>query len=242
MQNTSYAAKRRTSLASLTLGLLLFSSAQAQRIEANYDSTLFKLDVVQSDTPILVLPDGEDESKYGRNTYWAREVGEALKLKGFSSVQSISWGETEPPIVPKIVVFVDAESSMSHGEYDSPDYATVPSGIASSNCTGSGSSFRCTHTPTYSLAQVGTSTKAYSFKHHLLSLSWFEVSLPEGSYTLEVGDRVSLIMGITSKNDCASSTLFRFLVRETISRLDLNQPDDYDYKARLARGESCRRK
>jgi hypothetical protein len=241
MQTKDHRAKSPIKLALFTLGLLPLSSAQAQRIEANYDSTPFKLDVVQYDTPLLVLPDGEDESEYGRNTFWAREVGEALKQKGFSSVQSVAWGETQPPIVPKVVVFVDADSSMSHGEYDSPDYATVPSGISSSNCTGSGSSIHCTHTPTYSLTQVGTSTKSYSFKHHLLSLTWFEVSLPEGSDTLEVGDRVSLIMGITSKDDCASSTLFRFLVRETISRLDLNQPDDYDYKARLARGESCRK-
>lgn len=241
MRKANRVALRNTSVASMMLGLLLLSSAQAQRIEANYDSTPFKLDVVQPDTPILVLPDGDDESEYGRNTFWAREVGEALRLKGFSSVQSLSWGETEPPIVPKIVVFVDAESSMGQGEYESPDYASVPSGVSSSNCTGSGSSFRCTHTPSYSLTQVGTSTKSYSYKHHLLSLSWFQVTLPEDSDTLEVGDRVSLIMGITSKDNCASSTLFRFLVRETISRLDLNQPDDYDYKARLPRGESCRR-
>jgi hypothetical protein len=215
--------------------IFLSPAALAQKIPGSYRSTIFEADAITKDAIIFVNADHEDIT--GLSKFWAPRVAEALRGAGYNTVLPGNPKAAEA----EIQLIVLAETDFSSHEYQATQYASVPSGRARINCVDTGSGSSCQVDGQRELVPSGTVSRSFSLNSHYLWLTFQEVEFQPELGVLASGKTLMLVQGSAHEDDCASSALFAFLVRETTSRLDLNMPDDYQYTARLGRGLSCTR-
>jgi len=162
--------------------------------------------------------------------YYIGQVVEGLKRRGFSSVYSYKNKEDSPQPF-KGILFVSVNKKSSSYEYDSANYGMVDSGKSTTNCTGYGYSVNCTENKQKTYGVTGHSTKTGYLTGYYFSLDWYDIKTEE---------RVLNIFSSSYEKRCSDDKLYSFIVNETMSRIDFNKPNKYEYKVKMPKNYTCK--
>lgn len=150
--------------------------------------------------------------------YYVAYVIEKLKDAGFTNV----YGKNTFKInEPKNTLVVVVNEKIDSYQYTSADYGTVNNGIGSINCNSIGSNINCTTTNNTSHGIVGYSTKNDIVHGYYFLTHWFDESKSKRRF---------FVMGSTYEEQCDKDKLYRFVIEQTINRINFDKPLDFQYK------------
>lgn len=162
------------------------------------------------------------QSKYYKS-FFAKE----LRLRGFKNVY------TKPSKNLNIdnIVYISLTDKTSTYKYTSADYGMINDGTSSTNCYGDTYSLNCSTTSGKSFGVEGYSTKTGYTHLHFLSIDWYDVASNK---------KILSSFSHTDEKGCKSDKLYKFIIKETIERMEFYKPDNYDYSIEMPKKYSCK--
>ncbi|TDA69046.1 hypothetical protein E0765_01125 [Sulfuricurvum sp. IAE1] len=205
---------KKFSLIILMLVSMFLISGCAKYVSGNYYSEVDPDYKINKDEALLVTAMDDDLT----SKYYVKYVIEKLKNAGFSNVYG---KDTFKIYEPKNTVVIVLKEKMDSYQYASADYGTINNGIGRIDCNSIGSNINCTTTNNTSYGVVGYSTKNDIVHGYYFLTHWFDESKSKRRF---------FVMGSTYEKQCDKDKLYKFMIEQTINRMNLEKPLDFQYK------------
>jgi len=180
-------------------------------------------EIKRNDSILVTINQGDIDSKY-----YVKFVIKKLKDNGFTDVYS--YKDKNLPIINSMI-FISVNEKFDSYQYSSANYGMVDSGTSSTDCYGYGNRLSCSTTKNKQFGIIGYSQKTKHIHGHYFSMNWYNVN---------DGQRIFFAMGSTYEKKCNSDELYRFLINETINRINFDRPMDYKFKVKIHKDNFCK--
>jgi len=213
----------KSKLIMASLLVLSMLSGCSSHLSGSFYSKVDPDNRINKNDPVLVIVSKDDLS----SKYYISYVIEKLKENGFSNVYRQS-DENIPDT--KYIVVVSVEEKIDSYQYSSADYGMVNTGTSNTNCYSYGGYTNCSSTNNQALGITGSSQKTDYIHGYYFTTYWFNSSKNQ---------KVLSTLVSTYEKNCNSDKLYRFLIDESIARLDFNKPMDYKFDTKMPDGYRC---
>jgi len=206
------------------MGVLSLFTGCATFLSGSYYSKVDPDYEIKRNDSILVTTNKDDiDSKY-----YIKFVINKLKDNGFNNVYS--YKDKNLPIINNII-FISIDEEFDSYQYSGANYGMVNSGSSSTNCYGYGNSVNCSTTKNKTFGVTGYSQKTGYIHGHYFKINW---------YNIKDKQRIFFAIGSTYEKKCSSDKLYKFLINETINRINFDKPMDYKFKVKMPENYSCK--
>ncbi|WP_331775948.1 hypothetical protein [Sulfurospirillum sp. 1612] len=207
----------------LGLSVALFFSGCATTFSGAYSQKVDPNEVINPHDTILVTTNKDDIA----SKYYVDDVIYHLNKRGFDMVYSYTDANI-PPVKYKMVIRVYKKTTSY--KYNSADYGPISTGTVRTNCYKEGKVTRCVTTPNQTYGIIG-----YSQKIRYLHGHYFIMTV----YNTQTQEKVFVAKSSTFETSCDNMTLYRFLIDETIKRMNFHRPMEYKFSVKMPDGFTC---
>lgn len=213
----------------IILSCIIFTGCSITKtVDANYSAQVdpdYNFD--KNKTIVVFAADGLNTLT---TKYYVNELVSALKIRGFNNTYSYKDLTDEISKKANIVVVMNVDKKSDTYEYQGADYGMVDTGNVNTQCTGFGNMVNCSSNSQKTFGVTGYSTKTGITTGHFFNMIW-----------QDVGSKSSILEMHTSSFDanCSDDFTYRFLIQQTIERLDLTKPNKYKYSVTLPENTTC---
>jgi len=144
--------------------------------------------------------------------YYVSFVVSELKNNGFTN--TYSYKNMNKPKVNNIL-FISVEEQYDSYSYSGADYGSVDSATTTKNKI---------------FGVTGYSQKTGYINDHYFKINW---------YDLKSKQRIFYLMTSTHKKNCDNDKLYKFLIKEAISRVDFSKPKNYKFEVKMPENFTC---
>lgn len=203
--------------------LVALTGCSVHPLKGSHYSHLDPDNQIDKNTPILVAVIKDDLN----SKYYLKYVVDKLKENGFTQVSSDS---NNPPSDLKYMVFVSVFEKIDSYQYASPVYGSVNSGTSNINCSSYNGYTNCTSTNNKTSGVTGYAQNTGYTHGYYFKTQWFGMTNHQKTFDT---------LTATHEKNCNSDKLYKFLIDESIPRLNFQKPLEIDFEVTMPENYRC---
>ncbi|MBO1926736.1 hypothetical protein J3998_04035 [Thiomicrorhabdus sp. 6S2-11] len=212
------------------LVLLQLSGCMTTSMKGGYSSQVDPEYSFSKDKSIAVRVFRGEGNNSLETKHYVGQIVDSLKKKGFKNVYLYKdLKQTEKSTDIELIVNVYKRTKSY--QYQSANYGMVNSGQSHTNCTGYGNTLSCTNTNLKTYGVTGYSPATGHLTGYYFMGYWIDDKKDE---------KIMFTLGSSYEKGCSDNAMYKFLIEQTIERLDFDKPNKYEYSVEMPENYSCK--